>query len=74
MHSGKTFGETAETAETEDVSKRRIRQLNELAFLALDIIRSVREGRRPVGLTSDGLMRHAFTPIWSEQREQFAAL
>ncbi len=71
VRSGKTFGEIAET---EAVSKRRIQQLIELAFLAPDIIRSVREGRQPVGLTSDWLMRHAFTPIWSEQREQFSAL
>lgn len=69
--SGRTFGEIAET---EGVSKRRIQQLIELAFLAPDVIRSVREGRQPVGLTSDWLMRHAFTPIWSEQREQFSAL
>ena len=71
VRSGRTFGEIAET---EGVSKRRIQQLIELAFLAPDTIRSVREGRQPVGLTTDWLMRHAFTPIWSEQREQFAAL
>lgn len=69
--SGKTLGEIAET---EGVSKRRIQQLIELAFLAPDVIRSVREGRQPVGLTSEWLMRHAFTPVWSEQREQFSAL
>jgi len=69
--SGKTIGEIAET---EAVSKRRVQQLIELAFLAPDTIRSVREGRQPVGLTSDWLMRHAFTPIWSEQRKQFATL
>lgn len=69
--SGKTLGEIAET---EGVTKRRIQQLIELAFLAPDVIRSVREGRQPVGLTSEWLMRHAFTPIWSEQREQFSAL
>lgn len=69
--SGKTLGEVAEI---EGVTKRRIQQLIELAFLAPDVIRSVWEGRQPVGLTSDWLMRHAFTPVWSEQRDQFSTL
>lgn len=71
VQSGKTFGEIAETV---GVLKRRVQQLIELAFLAPDIIRSTREGRQPVGLTSDWLMRYAVSPIWSEQREQFSAL
>ena len=69
--SGKTLDEVAII---EGVSKHRIKQVIELAFLAPDVIRSVREGRQPVGLTSDWLMRHAFSPVWSEQREMFAAL
>ena len=69
--SGKTLGEIAEI---EGASKRRIQQLIELAFLTPDVIRSVREGCQPVGLTSEWLMRHAFTPIWSEQRERFSTL
>ncbi len=71
VRSGKTF---AEIAETEGVSKRRVQQLIELAFLAPDVIRAVREGRQPVGMTSDRLKRHAFSPIWTEQRDAFAAL
>ena len=71
MRSGKTFGEISEA---EGVSKRRIQHLIELAFLAPDIIHSVHEGKQPVGLTSEWLKRHAFPPIWAEQREQFAAL
>lgn len=71
VRSGKTFGEIAES---EGVSKRRIQQLIELAFLAPDVVRNVRDGKQPVGLTSDWLMRHAFSPIWSEQREQVSAL
>jgi len=69
--SGKTLDEVATI---EGVSKHRIKQVIELAFLAPDVIRSVREGRQPVGLTSDWLMRHAFSPVWSKQREMFAAL
>lgn len=71
VKSGKTFGEIAEA---EAVSKRRIQHLIELAFLAPDVIRAVREGRQPVGLTSDWLKRHAFSPLWSEQREMLATL
>lgn len=71
VYSGQTLGEIAET---EGVSKRRIQQLIELAFLAPDVIRSVREGCQPVGLTSEWLMRHALTPIWLEQRERLSAL
>ncbi len=71
VRSGKTF---AEIAETEGVSKRRVQQLIELAFLAPDIIRSIREGRQPVGMTSDRLKRHAFSPLWTEQRDAFATL
>lgn len=71
VRSGKTF---AEVAEIEGVSKRRVQQLIELAFLAPDVIRAVREGRQPVGMTSDWLIRHAFSPIWAEQRKAFAVL
>jgi DNA invertase Pin-like site-specific DNA recombinase len=71
VRSGKTF---REIAEVEGVSKRRVQHLIELAFLAPDVIRAVREGRQPVGLTSEWLKRHAFSPVWSEQRDAFAAL
>ena len=71
VRSGKTFGEIAEV---ESISKRRIQLLIELAFLAPGIIRDVRDGKQPVGLTSDWLMRHAFSPIWAEQHKQFSAL
>ncbi len=71
VRSGKTF---TEIAETEGVSKRRVQQLIELAFLAPDVIRAVREGRQPVGMTSDWLKRHAFSPIWTKQRDAFATL
>ncbi|WP_295317597.1 recombinase family protein [Roseobacter sp.] len=71
VRSGKTF---AEIAETEAVSKRRVQQLIELAFLAPDVIRAVREGQQPVGMTSDWLKKHAFSPIWTKQRDAFAAL
>jgi len=71
VRSGKTFNEIAEA---QGVSKRRIQHLIELAFLAPNIIRSIHEGSQPTGMTSDWLKRHAFSPIWSEQRVQFSAL
>lgn len=71
IRSGKTY---TEIAQAEGASKRRIQHLVELAFLAPDVIRDVWEGGQPVGLTSQWLKSHAFTPMWNEQRELFKAL
>lgn len=71
IRTGQTF---SEIARTENVSKRRVQQLIELAFLAPDVIRDVRDGRQPAGLTSDWLKRHAFPPLWKDQRELFSTL
>ena len=71
IRSGKTY---TEIAQAEAASKRRIQQLVELALLAPDVIRDVWEGRQPVGLTSQWLKSHTFTPMWDEQRELFKAL
>ncbi|WP_175544822.1 hypothetical protein [Roseovarius azorensis] len=71
IRSGKTY---ADIAEGEGASKRRIQQLVELAFLAPDIIRNVWEGTQPVGLSSQWLKSHAFTPLWDKQRDLFKTL
>ncbi|AGI71025.1 DNA integration/recombination/inversion protein [Octadecabacter arcticus 238] len=71
IRSGKTY---AEIAEAEGASKRRVQQLIELAFLAPDIVRDVWEGGQPVGLTSHWLKSHAFSPVWTAQRDLFRAL
>nr|WP_306265427.1 recombinase family protein [Pararhizobium sp. IMCC3301] len=71
IRSGKTY---TEIAQAEGASKRRIQHLVELAFLAPDVIRDVWQGGQPVGLTSQWLKSHAFTPMWNEQRELFKAL
>ncbi len=71
IRSGRTY---SEIAEAEGASKRRIQHLVELAFLAPDIIRDVWEGGQPIGLTSQWLKSHAFTPMWDQQRELFKAL
>jgi len=61
-------------AATEGISSRRIQQLIELAFLAPDVIRDVFEGRQPIGLTTEWLLRHAYSPDWKEQRAIFRSL
>lgn len=65
---GKTF---TEIAELEDTSKRRIQDLIDLAMLAPDVLDQIAAGEQPLGLTSDYLIKKGFSPIWSEQREQF---
>ena len=60
---GGTFNEIADF---EGVSMCCIQQLIELAFQAPDFTRCVREGRQSIGLTSDWLIRHAFSPIWQD--------
>ncbi len=69
--SGQTF---TEIGETEGVTARRIQQLIELSFLAPEVIRDVFEGRQPIGLTTEWLLRHAYSANWKDQRELFRAL
>jgi len=69
--SGQTF---TEIGETEGVTGRRIQQLIELSFLAPEVIRDVFEGRQPIGLTTEWLLRHAYSANWKDQRELFCAL
>jgi len=69
--SGQTF---TEIGAIEGVTGRRIQQLIELAFLAPEVIRDVFEGRQPIGLTTEWLLRNAYSPIWQDQREIFRSL
>ncbi|MGB7320475.1 MAG: recombinase family protein, partial [Albidovulum sp.] len=68
---GKSF---SEIADTEGVSKRRVQDLTNLALLAPDVLDRIAAGEQPDGLTSDYLIKTRFSAVWSEQREQFAAL
>lgn len=68
---GKTF---SEIAEVDGVSKRRVQDVASLALLAPDVLGSIVQGEQPEGLTTDYLIKTRFPAIWSEQREQFAAL
>ena len=44
------------------------------AFLAPDIVRTIVDGRQPVGLTSSYLLHHPLLDDWEEQRAIVATL
>lgn len=68
---GATFDQISDETGT---SKRRIQQMIHLAFLAPDIVRQVTQGKQPVGLTSDWLLRHSMPADWDAQRKRIANL
>ncbi|MCB1348210.1 MAG: recombinase family protein [Maritimibacter sp.] len=68
---GKTF---AEIAQAEGTSKRRVQDIVDLAMLAPELLDAIAKGEQPEGFTSDTLIKSGFPAIWSEQRQQFAAL
>ncbi|WP_136439371.1 recombinase family protein [Pacificoceanicola onchidii] len=68
---GRTF---SEIADTEGVSKRRVQDVTNLALLAPDVLDGIATGEQPDGLTTDYLIKSRFSAVWSEQRQQFAAL
>ena len=68
---GATFDDiSAETG----TSKRRIQQMTHLAFLSPDIVRRITQGKQPLGLTSDWLLRHGMPTDWDAQRKRIANL
>ncbi len=71
IRAGQTF---SDIAASQKVSKRRVQQIVELAFLAPDLIRDIRDGKQPVGLTSEWLMRHTCPPVWQDQRKLISSL
>ena len=68
---GKSF---SEIADTQGVSKRRVQDVTNLALLAPDVLDGIATGEQPDGLTTDYLIKTRFSAVWSEQRQQFAAL
>ncbi|MEO0636679.1 MAG: recombinase family protein [Pseudomonadota bacterium] len=68
---GATFEEIAVEAGT---SKRRVQQMIHLALLAPDIVRRILQGRQPLGLTSNWLLRHDMPTNWDAQRKRIANL
>ena len=71
LKSGRTYTEIAQSTGT---SKRRVQQMIDLAFIAPDVVRAIAEGRQPVGLTSDWLLRHDLPSDWDAQRAIVATL
>jgi site-specific DNA recombinase len=67
---GETF---EEIAASENLSKRRILQVIDLAFLAPDIVTSILQGDRPVGLTARWLGQNPLPSDWQAQRRIVAA-
>jgi site-specific DNA recombinase len=51
-------------ANREGVTQRRVAHLVDLAFLALDIVRSIVEGRQPPTLTADRLIKSRHRMLW----------
>lgn len=43
-------------------------------MLAPELLDAIAKGEQPAGLTSDYLVKTDFPALWSEQRQQFAAL
>jgi site-specific DNA recombinase len=71
IRSGQSFDDIAKTDAT---SKRRVQQVTEWALLAPDIVQLILDGRQPVGLTSDWLLRHTLPVNWPDQRSLISTL
>ncbi len=71
IKAGYTFDEIIKQ---EGTSRRRIQQITELAFLAPDIVQMISEGRQPIGLTSEWLLRYILPNDWQDQRALIATL
>ncbi len=71
LKAGKPYADIARTAGT---SRRRVQQMIDLAFLAPDIVLAITEGRQPLGLTSDWLLRHDLPSDWDAQRAAISRL
>lgn len=55
-------------------SRRRIQQMLRFTFLAPDILRMILEGRQPIRMTSEWVLRTALPKDWKEQRDLVASL
>ena len=61
-------------AKQDNTSRRRIQQIIAFAFLAPDIVQMILDGRQPIGLTSEWVLRHKLPNVWSDQRALIATL
>ncbi|MFT7572342.1 MAG: site-specific DNA recombinase [Paracoccaceae bacterium] len=58
----------------ESISQRRVAHLVDLAFLAPDIVQAIVDGRQPVTLTADSLIRSPHRSSWVDQRAWLAGI
>ena len=63
-----------EIVEQETTSRRRIQQVIKFTFLAPDIIQMIVEGRQPISLTSEWVLRNSLPGDWQDQRTLIATL
>ena len=61
-------------AKQDNTSRRRIQQIIAFAFLAPDIVQMILDGRQPIRLTSEWVLRHKLPNDWQEQRAMIATL
>ena len=71
INDGRAF---SEIVQEEGTSKRWVLDVVDLAMLAPDVLEAIAAGEQPDGLTTGYLIKSGFPAIWSEQRNQFAAL
>jgi DNA invertase Pin-like site-specific DNA recombinase len=71
IKSGKSLDDVAKQNNT---SRRRIQQIIAFAFLAPDIVQAILDGRQPIGLTSEWILRRKLPNDWQDQRALIATL
>lgn len=71
IKTGKTLDAIGEEFKT---SRRRIQQMLQLTFLAPDIVQMIVEGRQPIRMTSEWVLRASLPNDWQAQRELIATL
>ena len=71
LRAGRSYGAIAGRA---GVSKRRVMQVVDLAILAPDLTAAILDGRQPVGLGSDRLLKQSIPSDFEDQRRMFAAM
>ena len=61
-------------ADREGVTQRRVAHLVDLAFLAPDIVQAIVDGRQPVTLTADSLVKSQHRMVWADQRTMISTI
>ncbi|MEH6361244.1 MAG: recombinase family protein [Amylibacter sp.] len=63
-----------DVAKQDNTSIRRIQQIIAFAFLAPDIVQMILDGRQPIRLTSEWMLRRKLPNDWQDQRALIATL